>query len=139
MLNPLFALVMLTFLVMVLTFRSRASAVRRGDISLKHFALMQEGEVPEFVAKTSRNFSNLFETPVLFYTAGVIYLALDLTASQPILYAWLFVAARCLHSLIHLTYNNVLHRLIIFGLGNLALLVMWISIMQASTAAAAVV
>ena len=55
MLNPMFALVMLTFLVMVLTFRSRVSAVRRGDVSLKHFALMQEGEVPEFVAKTSRN------------------------------------------------------------------------------------
>lgn len=132
MLNPMFALVMLTFLVMVLTFRSRAGAVRRGEVSLKHFALMQAGEVPEFVTKTSRNFSNLFETPVLFYVAGVTYLALDLTVSQPVLYAWLFVAARCLHTLIHLTYNNVLHRLIVFGLGNLSLLVMWISIMRAS-------
>jgi hypothetical protein len=137
MLNPMFALVMLTFLVMVLTFRSRASAVRRGDVSLKHFALMQDGELPEFVVKTSRNFSNLFETPVLFYTAGVVYLALDLTASTPILAAWLYVAARCLHTLIHLTYNNVLHRLIVFGLANLSLLVMWITIMQASNTAAA--
>ncbi len=136
MLNPMFALVMLTFLVMVLTFRSRASAVRRGDVPLKHFALMQDGELPDFVVKTSRNFSNLFETPVLFYTAGVVYIALDLTATRPILCAWLYVAARCLHTLIHLTYNNVLHRLIVFGLANLALLVMWITLMQASNLAA---
>lgn len=132
MLNPMFALVMLTFLVMVLTFRSRASAVRKGKIPLSYFALMQDGEAPEFVAKTTRNFSNLFEVPVLFYAGAVTYLALDLTATTPVLCAWLFVAARALHTLIHLTYNNVLHRLIVFGLGNLCILIMWINIARAA-------
>lgn len=132
MLEPMFALVMLTFLIMVVTFRSRMSAVRAGKLPMNYFALMQGQEAPELVAKSTRNFSNLFEVPVLFYTGALAYLALNIDASTPVLCAWLFVAARALHSLIHLTYNNVLHRLIIFGLGNLCVLVMWITLMQAA-------
>lgn len=134
MLNPMFFLVMLTFLVMVVTFRSRMSSVNSGKIPLSFFSLMQGHDAPDLVVKSTRNFSNLFEVPVLFYVGALAYIALDLTAPTPILCAWLFVAARALHSLIHLTYNNVLHRLIIFGLGNICLLVMWITIMQASNA-----
>ena len=40
--------------------------------------------------------------------------------------AWAYVACRALHSLIHLTYNNVLHRLAAFAAGNVVLLVIWI-------------
>ena len=38
--------------------------------------------------------------------------------------AWAFVAARIAHSLVHIGYNNVLHRLTVFALGNTILLVM---------------
>lgn len=131
MLNPMFALVMLTFLVMVVTFRSRMSSVRSGKMKLGFFALMKGDDMTDLVAKSTRNFSNLFEVPVLFYAGTLAYLAMDMSAPTPVLCAWLFVAARVLHSLVHLTYNNVLHRLIIFGLGNLCILVMWITIMQA--------
>lgn len=132
MLEPMFALVMLTFLIMVVTFRSRMSAVRAGKLPMSYFALMQGQDTPELVAKSTRNFSNLFEVPVLFYVGALAYLTLELEEPTPVLCAWLFVGARALHSLIHLTYNNVLHRLIIFGLGNLCVLVMWITLMQAA-------
>lgn len=132
MLEPMFALVMLTFLIMVVTFRSRMSAVRAGKLPINYFALMQGQDLPDRVAKSTRNFNNLFEVPVLFYVGALAYLVMDLEASTPILCAWLFVAARVLHSIIHITYNNVLHRLIIFGLGNLCVLVMWITLMQAA-------
>jgi len=132
MLSPMFALVMLTFLVMVVTFRSRMAAVSSEKLPLAYFRLMQGHDMPDMVAKSTRNFNNLFEVPVLFYVGALAYIALGLTAPTPILCAWLFVAARALHSLIHLTYNNVFHRLIIFGLGNISVLVMWITLMQAS-------
>ncbi|MFT6092622.1 MAG: hypothetical protein ACJA2Q_000511 [Pseudohongiellaceae bacterium] len=132
MLNAMFALVMLTFLVMVVTFRSRMSSVSSGKVPLSFFSLMQGSDLPDMVAKSTRNFNNLFEVPVLFYVGALAYIALGLTAPTPVLCAWLFVAARALHSLIHLTYNNVLHRLIIFGVGNISVLVMWITLVQAN-------
>ena len=68
--------------------------------------------------------------PVLFYVAGVLYLALDQTGSFAIYCAWAFVASRVLHTLIHLGYNNVLHRMMVFFIGNVCVLAMWISIIM---------
>jgi len=94
---------------------------------------MGGSEVPDIVTKTTRQLSNLFEVPVLFYVAGVLYLSLDISSTLPVTFAWIFVAARVMHSLIHLSYNNVLHRVVAFGIGNLAVLAMWISIVSAVT------
>lgn len=129
MLYAMFMLVLLTNAVMIITARARVGSVNSGAVPLSYYRLMQGQEVPEFIAKTSRHFSNLFEVPTLFYTGGVVYLALDLTGALAVISAWLFVGTRFVHTFIHLGYNNVLHRLVIFGLGNLAALVMWIAIM----------
>lgn len=131
MLYPMFMMVMLTYVVMLVTVRTRTAAVRRGEVPIKYFTLMQGNDVPEMVAKTSRQFNNLFEVPVLFYAAGILYIALDQTSQFPINCAWAFVAARIVHTCIHLGYNNVLHRLVAFGFGNLCVLAMWISIVAA--------
>ena len=40
--------------------------------------------------------------------------------------AWTYVGLRALHSLIHLTYNNVIHRLLTFGISNFVLAAVWI-------------
>ena len=66
--------------------------------------------------------ANLFEVPSLFYTAGVLYIALEMSDSVPVTLAWLFVIARLIHTGIHLSYNNVMHRLVVFGVGNLSVL-----------------
>lgn len=49
----------------------------------------------------------------------------DVTGSL-VAMAWIYVAMRVLHSLIHVTYNKILHRFSIFALSNLLLLAMWI-------------
>lgn len=131
MIYPMFVLVLLTFSILLFTLRVRIRSVQKGDVALDYYALMGEGEVPDIVRKTSRQVSNLFEVPVLFYVAGVLYVSLNITETLPITFAWLFVLARFMHSCIHLTYNNVLHRVVAFGLGNLAVLAMWISIVTA--------
>lgn len=132
MLYPMFMLVLLSTVVLVITARARLGAVREGTVPLSYFALMSGAEVPEFIAKTTRHFSNLFEVPVLFYAGAVTYLALDLSNTLPISIAWAFVATRVLHTFIHLGYNNVLHRSFMFGIGNICMLAMWISIVWAA-------
>ena len=130
MLYPMFFMVMLTFVILLFTLRIRLTSVRRGEMSLSYYSMFQGEEIPDLVIKTSRNVPNLFEVPILFYTAGVLYIALEMSDSVPVTLAWLFVIARVIHSGIHLSYNNVMHRLIVFGLGNLPVLGMWISIVS---------
>lgn len=130
MLYPMFFMVMLTFAILLFTLRIRLTSVRIGEVSLSYYSMFQGKEIPDLVIKTSRNVANLFEVPILFYTAGVLYIALEMSDSVPVTLAWLFVIARVIHSGIHLSYNNVMHRLIVFGLGNLPVLGMWISIVS---------
>ncbi len=42
--------------------------------------------------------------------------------------AWVFVAVRAVHSVIHLTYNRVSHRGLVFGVGNVLLVVLWVQV-----------
>ena len=135
MLYPMFFMVMLTFVTLLFTLRIRLASVRRGEVSLSYYSMFQGEEIPDLVIKTSRNVANLFEVPVLFYTAGVLYVTLEISDSVPVTLAWLFVIARVIHTGIHLSYNNVMHRLIVFGLGNLSVLGMWISIVSAANGA----
>ena len=135
MLYPMFFMVMLTFVTLLFTLRIRLASVRRGEVSLSYYSMFQGEEIPDLVIKTSRNVANLFEVPVLFYTAGVPYVALEISDSVPVTLAWLFVIARVIHTGIHLSDNNVMHRLIVFGLGNLSVLGMWISIVSSANGA----
>lgn len=124
MLYPMFAMVILTSAVAICLFRLRVMAVKAGEIKLSEFRL-NNGDVPDAIAQAARNYTNLFEVPVLFYTAGAIAIALGIQTTAMIIIAWVFVLARIAHSWIHLTYNNVIHRLRAFMLGNICVLVMW--------------
>lgn len=54
----------------------------------------------------------------MFYATGR-------TDEMAVWLAWVYVALRFLHSFIHLTYNNVLHRLSAFAVSNFVLIGMW--------------
>mgnify|MGYP005674111505 FL=1 len=81
---------------------------------------------PAYVQKFGRNFENLLEMPVLFYALGALAIVLKINDATLVSQAWLFVLLRVAHTAIHITYNNSLHRLIIFVLSMLTLLSMWI-------------
>lgn len=124
MIYPMFAMVLLTFAIMILTGITRINAVRTGKVRIGYFKTLS-GEAPEHLLKLSRHFSNLFEVPVLFYTAGVLSIALNIEHTLLPVFAWLFVLARCIHALIHITYNNVIHRLLAFASGSMCVLIIW--------------
>jgi hypothetical protein len=124
MLYPLFAMVLVTFAVAIHLFRLRVKAVKAGDVRLSQFRL-NNSEVPDSMAQAARNYTNLFEVPMLFYTAGAISIALGIQVPAMIITAWIFVLARIAHSWIHLTGNNVIHRMRAYMLGNICVLVIW--------------
>jgi hypothetical protein len=71
------------------------------------------------------NFRNLFETPVLFYALVGVAIASNYVPTWLVVGAWLYVALRIVHSLIHCTYNRVMQRFAAFGAGFVLLVGLW--------------
>lgn len=72
------------------------------------------------------NFRNLFEVPVLFYTLMAMAIAVGFVPPWLVYGAWVFVALRAAHSVIHCTYNKVYHRSAVFIAGFALLLALWV-------------
>jgi hypothetical protein len=128
---PVAALAALTTVVALLLVRARFRAAYRGQVSAGDFRYGESERVPPEARLPSRNLSNLFEFPLLFYVACVILYVVGAVDAAGLALAWAYVACRALHSLIHLTYNNVYHRLAAFAAGNVVLLVIWIRLVLA--------
>ena len=79
------------------------------------------------VVQAADNFRNLFETPVLFYALVACAIAVSWVPPWLVIGAWCYFGLRIAHSLIHCTYNRVMHRLAIFALSFGLLVVLWIA------------
>ena len=127
LLIPLLAQVALTFIVMLVMYRKRISEMKTNRI---HPQKVKTRSIAHGVLKDSEsaadNLSNLFESPVLFYVAILLALILMLQDTILVVLAWTWVTARCAHSLIHITYNQVMHRFMVFMFSSFVLLAIWV-------------
>lgn len=123
---PVFALAAWTFLVLLLIPFVRVRSVRRREIGPNDFKYGESQAVPPNVSIPNRNYMNLLEMPMLFYVICVILYVTGGASRLAVLVAWAYVAFRVVHSLIHLSYNHVLHRLAAFTLSNVALVSLWV-------------
>jgi hypothetical protein len=122
---PMFAMVLLTFSVLVRLFRARTAAVASGAIKASYFRIYQDGTEPAASAQLARNVSNLFEAPVLFYAACVTALALQVESVAVLGLAWAYVVLRVVHSYIHTGRNRLKGRIHAFFSSWLVLLALW--------------
>jgi hypothetical protein len=99
--------------------------LHRGGISAQ--AVSTSSEMARLVTDTraADNFRNLFELPVLFYAALCVAAITGLVTPVSLGLAWTFVALRVLHSLVHCTYNRVIHRFLLYVAGALVLFALW--------------
>jgi hypothetical protein len=124
-LHPVFALAAWTGLVLLLVPVVRIRAAVRGRVVADDFKLGESKSVPADVSIPNRNYMNLLEVPVLFYIVCLLIYAIAGVSSFAVFMAWTYVVLRVVHSLIHLTYNHVIHRLIAFGTSNVVLVGLW--------------
>jgi hypothetical protein len=124
--QPLFALVALTFVVLLRIPYVRIRAARGQRVDVADFRVGESPRVPPDVAMPNRNYMNLLELPLLFYVLLISLYVTRHVDDLQLAFAWGYVALRVCHSLVHLTYNNVLHRLALFALSNVLLSVMWV-------------
>jgi len=125
---PVIVLVLWTFMVLLLVPRARFRAGRQRIVSAKDFAYGESDKVPGDVKLPNRNYMNLLELPVLFYVACIVLYVTGKVDGLSLGLAWAFVLLRVAHSAVHLTYNNVFHRLRAFGASVFVLFVLWLYI-----------
>jgi hypothetical protein len=124
--TPMGAMALLTFIVLGFIPASRFRAVSARQVTAEDFKLGESARVPPQVAVTNRNFMNLLELPMLFYVAGLMYYVAGRVDQTALVLAWSYVGLRAVHSAIHLTYNNVIHRLSAYALSNAVLMAFWV-------------
>lgn len=124
--QPAAVLALWTLLVLFLIpfRRFRAAAAKR--VTAEDFRFGESARVPADVSVPNRAWMNLLEAPVLFYVACMIWHAVGQVTDLVVAIAWTYVGLRIVHTLVHVTYNNVFHRLSVFALSNLALTIFWI-------------
>lgn len=125
---PMFAMVLLTVTTLVRLFMGRVGAVRAGTADARYFKTYQEGGEPTTTAQLSRNFSNLFEAPTLFYVACLAGMLAGATTGVVVTLAWLYVAARIVHTWIHTRSNTLNHRIAAYFTSWALLLALWCAV-----------
>jgi len=125
-LYPMVALAGLTFVVLLLIPIARFRAAWRGQVTAADFRYGESPNVPGQVSLPNRNLMNLLELPVLFYVVCLAFYVTGKLDAAALYLAWAYVGLRAAHSVIHLTYNNVFHRLSAFAASNVVLVALWI-------------
>lgn len=121
---PVFAQVILTFVVgYMLAFR-RINVLKSGTVRAKSIAL-REPNWPDDIRKFENNLLNQFEFPVLFYVLMILLLITRKADIILMTLAWIFVALRIVHAYVHLTSNRISLRGPLFILGVVVLTIMW--------------
>jgi len=126
-LYPMFALAAWTLVVLLLIPFARVRSARRREVVVDDFKYGESATVPPAVSIPNRNFMNLLELPMLFYVVCIVLYVTAGASTATIALAWAFVALRIVHSLIHLSYNHVVHRLAAFSASNVALVMLWVT------------
>lgn len=122
---PALAMVALTFAVLGVMFRRRVGQMKRDRIHPQRVSTSQEAAALYTDVAPADNYRNLFEMPVLFYLALVVAALTDQVTATVLGLAWAYVGARALHSVIHCTYNKVMHRFRAFLLSVIVLVSLW--------------
>jgi hypothetical protein len=129
--GPFFAIVLLTFAVWIYMYVRRIRFITSLKISPKDLAIpgkLAQISPPE-VSNPSDNFKNLFEIPVLFYALVLYFYATKQVDVWYVNAAWIFVAFRLLHSIVHCTFNLIMLRFYLYLFSSL---VVWFMAMRAA-------
>ena len=124
--QPAVAMVALTFVVWLRMYVARVGQMKRERIHPQKVATSAQAAALLSDSRAADNFRNLFELPVLFYLALLVADRTGRVDGITLALAWAFVLARVLHSIVHVTYNRVMHRFATYVAGGAVLWLLWL-------------
>jgi hypothetical protein len=122
---PMCAMALLTGIVWAWMYVDRIGEMRARHIAPQSVPTAREAATLLERTRAADNFRNLFELPVLFYALCLVLVASGHVTRVQLTFAWVYVALRVAHSVIHITYNRVSHRFTVHLASTLVLLFMW--------------
>ncbi len=124
----MFALAAWTLIVLLVMVGLRvASKLRPAE-----FALGESDRVPLRARLAHRNYINLLELPLLFYVVCTLLYVTNAAPASVVQWAWIYCGLRMAHSFVHIGYNNVIHRLVVFTASNFVLIKLWYDVWRAT-------
>jgi hypothetical protein len=127
---PALALIFWIFIVGLILIKRRRDALLSRAVRPEQVNVSTEAyPIPARLA--SANFSNQFESPVIFFALIMLAMEVKATSHLMTLLAWLYVASRIVHTLIHIGPNKLPLRGAIYGVGMVALLGLWLGVVLA--------
>lgn len=122
---PCAGMAALTAVVWVKLYVDRIGEMRERRIHPQKLASSEQARATLTRTGASDNFRNLCELPVLFYALCLALAVSGLSTPPFTAAAWLYVALRAVHSFIHVTYNRVWHRFIVYAASSVWLFGLW--------------
>jgi hypothetical protein len=122
---PLFVEVLLTLGLLLWLALLRRDDFNSGAVKPQAIAL-REPNWPVRTQQVANSFSNQFELPVLFYVLTILEIVTRHADVVFVVLAWVFVLARIGQAYVHTTSNVVIQRGVIYAIGAVTLIVMWI-------------
>ena len=124
---PVLVQVTLIYVVYYLLFTRRQAAVQAGRARLSQFCdNVKEPEETQFL---KNNLTNQYELPMLFVAGSIANYATGHATMIAVVLAWIFVALRIAHAVIHVGQNRLRYRVPVFiaGFAVNGLLWLWLA------------
>ncbi|HXG79931.1 MAG TPA: MAPEG family protein [Methyloceanibacter sp.] len=122
---PMFVQVGLTFVLLFWMSALRLAAIRSGQVDPQKVRL-REPNWPPRVTQVANAFHNQLELPMLFYVVVLLAFLTQTLDVVLLVLSWMFVLARLVHAYVHVTSNRLDRRTGVFGIGAIALFLMWV-------------
>jgi hypothetical protein len=120
--GPMFCLILLTLIVWVYMYARRIPFIVTARLRPDQMTPLELARLaPAAVSNPSDNLKNLFEIPTIFYALALYLYVTHQVDEIYLVAAWIFIALRVLHSLVHCTFNYVPLRFWIYAISTTAL------------------
>ncbi len=132
--SPFLSMMLLTLIVWLYMYARRIPFIQGSNLTPEQLTPMEFARIsPPAVSNPSDNLKNLFELPTIFYALALYLFVTNQVDTTYLTAAWIFVAFRVLHSMVHCTVNIVLLRFAIYFVSSVAL---WYMVIRAALATA---
>lgn len=127
---PIASMMLLTLVVWIVMFVKRVGYMQAHNVDVEQMKSPADTQalVPGDASAPANNLRNMTELPVVFYVVALYLTVFGQVDQLHLTCAWVFVGFRVLHSLIHCSYNRVMHRFLAYLVSSLAL---WVMVVRA--------
>lgn len=129
MIGPVLGQVGLTLVMWIVMYARRLPAMAAAKPTPEEMQVKENLlKLPASARFAAENYNHQFEMPVLFYVMCFAAMMTGTLGGGMVNLAWAYVALRAIHAVIHVTYNKVIHRFLVFCVSSIVLMIMFVKL-----------